>query len=170
MTDVRLALTGFMGVGKSSVSRHLAHVLKVHRVDLDTLIEESEGRTVTEIIDHDGVERYREIETDNLRKALESGDVGILSLGGGAWTVPANRKLLKQHGYTTIWLESTFEHCWLNISFSHKDRPLARDKAAAEKLFEERQKVYCLADWHFVIRSGFTSYDVAKSIASEILE
>ena len=168
MTDVRLALTGFMGVGKSSVARHLAHLLKVHRVDLDTLIEESEKRTVTQIIDADGVERYREIETENLKKALESPGVPIVSLGGGAWTIPANRRLLKEHGYTTIWLESTFEHCWLNISFSHKDRPLARDKAGAEKLFEERQKVYCLADWHFVIRSGSTSYDVAREIADEL--
>ena len=170
MTDVRLALTGFMGVGKSSVARHLAHLLKVHRVDLDTLIEDSEKRSVTEIIDTDGVDRYREIETENLRQALDRGDVGILSLGGGAWTVPANRLLLKQHGFTTIWLESTFEHCWLNISFSHKDRPLARDKAGAEKLFNERQKLYCLADWHCVIQSGYTSYDVAKSIAADLAD
>ena len=56
MSDVRLALTGFMGVGKSSVSRHLAHILKTHRIDLDTLIESSEKRSVTSIIDADGVE------------------------------------------------------------------------------------------------------------------
>src|SRR5438105_8216249 len=119
MTDIRVALTGFMGVGKSSVSRHLANMLKLKRVDLDTLIEDTESRSVTSIIDEDGVDRYREIETDNLRRALETDDPGILSLGGGAWTVAENRELLKQHGYTTIWLESTFEHCWLNISFSH---------------------------------------------------
>ncbi|HEY2846511.1 MAG TPA: shikimate kinase [Pyrinomonadaceae bacterium] len=168
MSDVRLALTGFMGVGKSSVARHLAHLLKTHNVDLDILIEESEKRTVPEIIDIDGVDRYREIETENLQRAIDADNVGILSLGGGAWTVDINRNILKQHGYTTIWLESTFEHCWLNIGFSHKDRPLARDKAAAEKLFNDRQKVYCLADWHFVIRPGYTSYDVAKSIAEEL--
>ncbi len=168
MSDVRLALTGFMGVGKSSVSRHLAHILKTHRIDLDTLIESSEKRSVTSIIDADGVDRYREIETENLQNAVTAIDAGILSLGGGAYTIQVNRELLKQHGYTTIWLESDFEHCWLNISFSHKDRPLARDKAAAEKLFNERQKVYCLADWHFVIRPGYTSYDVAQSIAEEL--
>jgi len=168
MSEIRLAFTGFMGVGKSSVSRHLAHLLKVRRIDLDTLIEESEGHSVTAIIDADGVDRYREIETASLQKALAAGDVGVLSLGGGAYTIPINRDLLKQHDYTTIWLESTFEHCWLNISFSHKDRPLARDKGAAEKLFNERQKAYCLADWHFVIRPGHTSYDVAKSIVEEL--
>lgn len=168
MTGTRLALTGFMGVGKSSVSRHLAHLLKLHRVDLDTAIEHSEGRSVTAIIDAEGIEHYRRIETENLKNILDADDREIISLGGGAWTTPANRELLKQHRYTTIWLESTFEHCWLNISFSHKDRPLARDKQAAEKLFNERQRVYCLADWHFVIRPGYTSYDVARSIADEL--
>lgn len=168
MIEIRLALTGFMGVGKSSVSRHLAHLLKVKRVDLDTLIEETERRSVSEIIDADGIDRYREIETENLRNALATADLGILSLGGGAWTVAQNRELLKQHGYTTIWLESTFEHCWLNISFSHKERPLARDKSAAERLFHERQKVYCLADWHFIVKPGSTSFDVAKTIVEEL--
>ncbi|HTH52034.1 MAG TPA: shikimate kinase [Pyrinomonadaceae bacterium] len=168
MSDVRLALTGFMGVGKSSVARHLAHLLKVHRVDLDTAIENSEGRTITRIIDQDGVERYREIETENLRSVVAANDVGILSLGGGAWTVDLNRHILKEHNFTTLWLESSFEHCWLNISFSHKDRPLARDKAAAEALFNERQKLYCLADWHFIVRPGSTSYDVAKEIVEEL--
>lgn len=169
MSDVRLALTGFMGVGKSSVARHLAHLLKVHRVDLDTVIESSERRTITRIIEEDGLDRYREIETENLRSTLAT-DVGILSLGGGAWTIEENRQILRSHRFTTIWLESTFEHCWLNISFSHKDRPLARDRAGAEKLFNERQKVYCLAEWHFVVRPGSTSFDVAREIAEQLSE
>src|SRR4051812_42993859 len=101
--DVKLALTGFMGVGKSSVARHLAHLLKVHRVDLDAVIESSEGRSITRIIDQDGVERYREIETDNLRSVVAANNVGILSLGGGAWTVAVNRGILKDHGFTTLW-------------------------------------------------------------------
>ena len=66
MNGIRLALTGFMGVGKSSVARHLAHLLKVKRVDLDALIEESERRTVPNIIEVSGIEAYREIETVNL--------------------------------------------------------------------------------------------------------
>lgn len=166
--DIRIALTGFMGVGKSSVSRHLAHVLKSRWIDLDRCIEESEGRIVADIIDQDGIEYYRGVETQNLVRVLAETDSHILSLGGGTWTVPGNREMLKSHGFTSVWLESTFEHCWLNITYSRKDRPLARDKAATRRLFEERQKVYCLADWHFIIRPDHTSYEVAKQIADEI--
>src|SRR5688572_7634105 len=166
--DIRIALTGFMGVGKSSVSRHLAHRLKCRQVDLDAFTEHRERRRIAEIIDTDGIEYYRALETQNLERLLNESDARILSLGGGTWTVPQNRELLKTHGFTTVWLESTFEHCWLNITFSRKDRPLARDKESARKLFDERQKVYCLADWHFIIRPGFTSYEIARKIADEI--
>lgn len=166
--DIRIALTGFMGVGKSSVSRHLANMLKIKRVDLDMFIEEKERRKIAQIIDADGVDRYREIETENLKRLLASNNARILSLGGGTWTIAANRELIKSHDFTTVWLEATFEHCWLNIAFSRKDRPLARDKNKARELFEERQKVYCLADWHFVIKAGNTSYEVAREIAGEI--
>ncbi len=166
--DQRVALTGFMGVGKSSVARHLAHLLRCKRIDLDFFTEEKEGRKIAQIIDADGVERYREIETANLKLLLETTDARIVSLGGGTWTIPENREILKRHGLTTVWLESTFEHCWLNISHSRKDRPLARNKQKALELFEERQKLYCLADWHFVIRKGYTSYDLARQIVEQV--
>lgn len=166
--DIRIALTGFMGVGKSSVSRHLANMVKAARIDLDTFIETNEKRKIAEIIDTDGVDRYREIETENLKQLLASNDARILSLGGGTWTIPTNRELIRSHDFITVWLEATFQHCWLNITFSRKDRPLARDKKRARELFEERRTVYCLADWHFVIRPGNTSYDVAREIADEI--
>lgn len=166
--DIRIALTGFMGVGKSSVARHLSHILKCRRIDLDLVIEKNERRKVVEIIDADGIEHFRGLETLYLTRILDESDSQILSLGGGTWTVPGNRKLLNSHRFVTVWLESTFEHCWRNISKSRKVRPLARNKPAAMKLFEERQKVYCLADWHFIVRPDFTSEDVAKRIAEEI--
>lgn len=164
----RIALTGFMGVGKSSVARHLSYLLRCERIDLDNVIESSERRKIAQIIDSDGVEAYRRIETDNLKRSLQRTDIRILSLGGGAWTMPENRDLIREHGLTSVWLESTFNHCWNNIHFSKKDRPLARNKDSALKLFNERQEVYCLADWHFIVRPDLTSYDVARQIQDEV--
>jgi len=166
--DIRIVLTGFMGVGKTSVARHLANMLRCKRIDLDTFTEKHDGRTIAEIIDTEGEANYRQIEAENLRKVLELPEIKILSLGGGAWTVPGNRKLIAERGFTSVWLEASFDHCWRNIAFSRKDRPLARNKQDALKLFEERQKAYCLADWHFVIRADFTSYDVARSMKEQI--
>ena len=166
--ELKIALTGFMGVGKSSVARHLASLLRCRRLDLDHVLEDDERRSIAEIIDTDGEAAYRDIETRNLERAVERDDVRILSLGGGTFTIEKNREILKASGLTTVWLEATFEHCWLNIAFSRKDRPLARNKQSAIKLFEERQKIYCLAEWHFAIQANHTSYDVARRIKEEI--
>ena len=163
----RIVLTGFMGVGKTTVAKHLASMLQCERIDLDAVITESECRSIAEIIEQVGIARFREIETANLRGILEE-NARIIALGGGAWTVEENRRLIKAHGFTTVWLESSFEHCWLNISASKRVRPLARNKSDAFRLFEERQKVYCLADWHFIIKPEFNSFEVAKRIAEEI--
>jgi len=166
--DIRIAITGFMGVGKSSVARHLSQMLKFRRVDLDAVIEKREDRTIAEIIDKEGEAKYREIETASLREVLAANDARILSLGGGTWTIEQNRELLKQHGFTSVWLEASFDHCWRNITFGRKDRPLARDKKVTRRLFDERQKIYCLAEWHFIVRPDFTSYEVARKMTEEI--
>ncbi len=169
MSDrIKVALTGFMGVGKSSVARHLSQLTGVKRIDLDRCIEEAHRRSIASIIDGDGEEAYRKIETECLKSVISDDKADILSLGGGTWTIPENREMLNKGGYRTVWLEATFEHCWSNIVFSRKERPLARNKKNALQLFEDRQNVYSLADWHFVIRSGATSYDVARQINEEI--
>src|SRR5688572_18172451 len=165
----RIILTGFMGVGKSSVARHLSFMLGCDKIDLDHYIEAAENRTVAEIFRDESEDGFRRIETANLLKILDLG-ARIISLGGGTWTVEENRNLIKNYDCTSVWLESDFEHCWRNIRMSNKERPLAKDKRLARKLFEQRQKFYCLADWHFIIKPEFTSFEVARRIADEIFQ
>ena len=164
----RIVLTGFMGVGKSTVARCLSYILQAEKLDLDKFIEENETRSIAEIIEKEGEARFREIESANLQKILAETDVRIIALGGGAWIFPPNRQLIKSHNCTTVWLESTFEHCWRNISISKQKRPLVKNKLAAQNLFIERQKFYCLADWHFIVEPQLTSFEIAKRIAEEI--
>lgn len=158
-----------MGVGKSSVARHLSFMLGCEKIDLDYYIEEQENRTVAEIFEAHGEEYFRRLETENLRKILDSG-ARVISLGGGTWTLEKNRKIIKSYNCTSVWLESEFEHCWRNIRMSKRERPLVNDKRRARKLFEERQKAYCLADWHFIIKPEFTSFEVARRIADEVFQ
>ena len=165
---LRIALTGFMGVGKSSVARHLEHITGCRRLDLDLRIEETEKRSIASIIDNEGIDAYRVIEARNLRNAVCLDGGCILSLGGGTWTVAQNREVIRRHGFTSVWLESTFDHCWYNIKYSKRDRPLARDKTTARRLFEARQEVYCLADWHFIVRPEFNSYEIAQQILEQL--
>ncbi len=156
-----------MGVGKSTVARHLSYLLKCEKLDLDAMIESSEKRTIADIINSDGEARFREIETENLRKILQSG-TRIIALGGGAWTLEENRKIIRETDCTVIWLESSFDHCWQNIKHSKRERPIAKNKRNAQKLFSEREKYYCLADWHFIVKPELNSFELAKKIVEEV--
>jgi shikimate kinase len=163
----KLVLIGFMGAGKSSVARELASIFCCKQLDLDEFIAGHEKMPVSGILEQKGEVYFRKIETHYLKKALESG-VEIISLGGGAWTIEENRKLIKGFGYTTLWLDSTFEQCWNNIQGSKQIRPLAKDRKTAEKLFFERRKFYVLADFHFFIKPHTTPYEIASSIVNEL--
>lgn len=165
----RIVLTGFMGVGKSTVAKCLSSLLQAEKIDLDRFIEEKEGSSVPELINSKGIESFRELETHHLRRILAETDLRIIALGGGAWITDRNRQIIKDNNCVSIWLESTFEHCWRNINCSKQERPLAKDKSVVQRLFDERQKVYCLADWHFVVKPELSSYDIAKLIAEEVM-
>lgn len=156
-----------MGVGKSTVARHLSYLLKCEKLDLDAVIELSEKRLIADIINTEGEARFREVETENLRKILQSG-TRIIALGGGAWTSEENRKIIRETDCTVIWLESSFEHCWQNIKHSKRERPIAKNKRNAQKLFQEREKYYCLADWHFIVKPELNSFELAKKIVEEV--
>ena len=161
-------MTGFMGVGKSTVARHLARLTGKRRVDLDDEIEYQLKLPIPKLIEEEGIERFRKVETETLSRILRARRVAIISLGGGAWITEENRRMIKEEGVTAVWLETPFDHCWRNIRYSRKERQLIKNKRKARKLFEERERFYCLADWHFVIDRGYNSFDIARQIASDI--
>src|SRR6187399_2764451 len=106
----RLVLTGFMGVGKSSVGRHLAQILHAERIDLDFFIEKNEKRKISDIIDVDGEAAYRTIESANLRKLLDEHEgVPIPSAGQNSSDLH-DHAIPRKQGLTRIWLESPFKH------------------------------------------------------------
>ena len=53
---MRIFLVGYMGSGKSTLGKKLAHNLELDFIDLDSYIEKEEGRTIAAIFDEDGEE------------------------------------------------------------------------------------------------------------------
>lgn len=141
----RIVILGFMACGKTTVGQALARQLEVDFADLDRQITESEGRSPAEIIDADGEAAFREIETLVLRDVLQNRDASVIALGGGAWTLPANRTLVALHDCLTVWLDVPFELCWQRIIGSSAMRPLAPDHSTAKELYEIRRPSYQLA-------------------------
>lgn len=163
-----IIITGFMGAGKTTTANALARKLGCTMLDLDSLIEELEGRTPQAIIDEDGEQRFREIEARVLRVALETHSPRIIALGGGTWTIFDNRALIKEHQALTIWLDAPFELCWQRISQDGALRPLAITEESARRLFDERLPLYALAAWRVQIFAENNADETAREISGRL--
>ena len=143
-----IVITGFMGCGKSKVARELALRRNVVMVDLDEWITRHGGRSPAELINEDGEPAFRTVETNALRELLQSGEAGVIALGGGAWIEAANRELIDRYGCTSVWLDTPFEICWERIAASEEDRPLGRTREEAQARYDRRKPTYKLATVH----------------------
>lgn len=144
-----ITLTGFMGVGKSTIASKLASYLYCRHKDLDLAIEEGEGATVDEIFSLRGEQVFRNLEEEYLEKIINGccDKVFVLSLGGGALLSQKNRDLIKKRTYC-IYLKASLETITERLVKAKKSRPLVKDKSDSElrlqvtQLFNERKTGY----------------------------
>jgi shikimate kinase len=94
-----IILTGFMGVGKTSVGTRLARDLGFTFVDIDELIEADQKITITEIFSSFGEPYFRDVETRVILKVLD-GESQVVSTGGGAVIREENREAFRKRGIT----------------------------------------------------------------------
>lgn len=92
-----IVLTGFMGTGKTAVGRQLSRLLNMELIDVDTEIERSQGITINEIFKNFGEPRFREIETEMIKKLSGKKNI-IISTGGGAVLKQENMDTLRENG------------------------------------------------------------------------
>lgn len=95
--DKNLVLTGMRASGKSYLGKRIAAILGRKFVDIDEMIERSEGLMVAEIVKQKGWEIFRKTEQKICSKYYESKQL-VISTGGGAILNPANMKALKKNG------------------------------------------------------------------------
>jgi shikimate kinase len=162
----RLVVTGFMGAGKTTVAAALARLVGGARLDLDDLITAREGRTPRQLIDEEGEQFFRDAETRALRAVLADEAARVGALGGGAWALERNRRLVAESGCLAVWLDAPFDLCWRRIAEDRgEDRPNARDPRAAGALYDARRESYALAP----VRVGVTPERSPEDLAAEIL-
>jgi len=158
-------VVGFMGAGKSTVGRALARRLGWSYIDLDEEIEAAERAPITEIFSQRGEPEFRRIETEALRRHLEKTGQAVIALGGGAFTIPANRDLLRGHGLT-VWLDCPFDLVQRRVAEA-THRPLARDPETFTALYQSRRESYSQADVRIPIESDDPEITV-DAILSEV--
>jgi shikimate kinase len=165
MNNRQIVIMGFMGTGKTTVAHGLARKLNCRAIDLDDLIFQRETRGPKEIIEQDGEEAFRKIETNILHEVLAEASARVLAVGGGAWTIVENRKLIAEHGALTVWLDAPFELCWKRIEAGREARPLARSREMAETLYATRRPLYELADVRISIDENESADEIAAKVA-----
>jgi shikimate kinase len=166
---MKIVITGFMGSGKTRLARELARRLNLEMVDLDDRVTEHEGRSPAQLIDDEGEEAFRSIESEVLRHLLNTEGTHVIALGGGAWIVDANRDLINEYGCLSVWLDTPFEVCWNRIETSAEDRPLGRTRDQAQALYHRRQPVYQLAKIHVEV-TGEEDLDSLVSVIKSQIE
>ena len=167
MTNQKIIIVGFMGSGKSTVAVAVGRQLNFAVIDLDNAIAAAKGRTPAELIEQDGELSFRDLEHQMLREVLRRDGPAVIALGGGAWTILENRRLISEQEATlTVWLDAPFELCWKRITSTTENRPLAPTMAVAEQLYAKRQADYALADQSVHVSEN----DSAKAIAEKIAE
>lgn len=132
-----------MGAGKSSLGNALAQSLNLPFYDLDHLIAEEQGDSVSEIILNKGELFFRKLERDVLEKALTK-DAFVLAQGGGTPCYYDNMELINSHS-VSIYLERSIGDLLAVLSEDGKERPLIAhlddadlQEFIAKHLFERR--------------------------------
>ena len=74
-----IILIGFMGCGKTTVGRSLSERLGYELIDIDSYIEEQQGRSINQIFDEDGEAYFRQLETDTLKKLNQITSHAVIS-------------------------------------------------------------------------------------------
>jgi len=161
-----IVLIGFMGCGKTSVTKELAKRLSLDYIDMDEEIEKAEGLTVSEIFRDHGEAYFRDLETTYL-KSLDGQKNKIISTGGGVILRDENIEMLKNIGIV-VFLQADVAHILKNIKEDHK-RPLLQEEEDLEGkitgMLEMREPLY-LSTANVIIQ---TSGKPIKNIVDEIL-
>src|SRR3990172_13053163 len=97
MARKNLVLTGFMGTGKSAVGRRVARRLRMRFVDMDEVLEERAGMSISRSFAERGEDAFREMESA-LAAELGAREGVVIATGGGAMLREQNRTTLGRNG------------------------------------------------------------------------
>jgi shikimate dehydrogenase len=163
-----LYLTGFMGIGKSTVARELSYALGRTYFDTDKLIEEEAKQTIPEIFETQGEPVFRAHEKTAIQLAAKSSG-SVVALGGGALNDPDNLRAVLDHG-TLIYLKASELTLFKRLRRKTQVRPLLanlNEDQLLEKITEllaKRIPIYEQAKLQIEIKPDDTPHDTAQAV------
>lgn len=161
---MELILIGFMGSGKTTISRMLGKMLNTSVTDLDDEIVRRTGMTIPDIFAQNGEEYFRQLEHDTLADIIKS-DQGILATGGGTPMRPDNLTILKDTSTPVVLLKASATETLRRIG-GDSGRPLAKslDEKGIADLQAQRQVNYDACADLTIKTDGLSPAAIAKEI------
>ncbi len=140
--DGNISVVGYMGTGKTTVSKSLAMILNREVIDTDQYIEEQQGKSIKQMFDIMSEEAFRDIETAAVKKISKMSNM-IISCGGGAVLRRANADALKATG-KVVRLNAKPETIFERVK-RRDTRPLLNDNMTLEyvkDMMDKRELAY----------------------------
>jgi shikimate kinase len=137
-----LYLVGFMGTGKTTVGRAVAHKLGYALYDSDHMIEAKHGKSIADMFAEEGEAVFRARERDFIEQGHPATNC-VVACGGGLVIQPGMRELLLGKG-VLICLHASLETI-LARTAGHRHRPLLNvedPEQRIRRLFAEREAIY----------------------------
>ena len=162
-------LIGYMGAGKTTITKLLANELHLPYYDTDKEIEKKEKRSVSEIFKKDGELHFRILETELLKDINQN---SIIACGGGLPIHNNNMRLINSKGIS-IYLKASNNCLFNRLKNEKRNRPLIESKTNKElEVFiknelQNRSPFYNLANYTIVVDNKSTE-EVLREVNSII--
>ncbi len=166
---LNVVLVGPMGVGKTTIGRHLAKSLKMRFVDSDREIERRTGVDVPLIFELEGESGFRKRESAVI-EALTAQHNLVLATGGGAVLDARSRELMRRNSIV-VYLSADVDHL-LERTAKDTKRPLLQTdnpRARIQELLTFREPLYQEVADFMVNTANRTVKTVIKEILDQIL-
>ncbi|MBS1491158.1 MAG: shikimate kinase [Bacteroidetes bacterium] len=99
---MKIFLIGLPGSGKTTLGKKLSEKLSLPLVDLDAVLEKTEGKTIQQLFAEKQEAYFRECESATLKKYSTSNLDFVMATGGGAPAFFNNMDWMNQAGITVF--------------------------------------------------------------------
>ena len=157
-----LVFLGMMGSGKSSIGNLVSKKLNLPFTDIDSLIVENTGMSISEIFEKKGEDYFRNLEEKITLKSLKK-IKNVISLGGGGFiNTKIKKEILANH--FSFWLNWD-ESILIKRIKDSKKRPLAFKSTDQEirAIIKSRSKIYSNAQFK-INCNNLTKTEIVKKI------
>jgi len=158
-------LTGFMGVGKTTIGKQVASLLGVPFIDLDQEIEILEQKSISAIFTENGEDYFRKVERALLENLIKTKkEPTIIALGGGTMCHLSNHLLILKNGIA-VYLKKSWEEIEKELSLM-QNRPKLSNRNTSEvyQLFKQREPIYALSQLETLANTSFDTKKLANRL------